>query len=531
MKKTATIVACMLLALSAGAQNALDAYNISFNQIKGSSRYVAMGGAFCALGGDISSLSQNPAGIGVYRSSEFTLTMGGQWNHNASKDAETATNSIFTFDNTGIVGTFFTGKHKGLLSFNIGLTYNRPVSYNRTFRGANPSLGSSFTNYLECVTTGIPSTDLVVTRDFDAYYQTAAPWLSILGYQSYLISPTSDGASTYYGLFNPGNSIGSSINTIYEDGRNDEYTINFGGNFNDKIYFGLALDIRDLSVTRSVLYYEGLLGTTGTYDDGTTLTDISSSEYEYSTYYNMRGTGVGAKFGLIARATDFLRFGFAFHTPVYYNITQTMDASIYYYNKLSNSMTVSDSQTIPQIVSNRIKIQTPWSFQAGAAYIIGKKGILSAEYQYVAYNRMKMKEDNGDPFPIENEFYKTQLKAGNNIKVGLEYRVTNALSLRAGYAIQLSPVKADLKNVNVEVPISGMQTTYMLPGNASYYSCGIGYRFSAFNIDLAYQHYYQKSDMFAYSPLFYNDGTTLIPGSSEIKSKQNAITVTLGVRF
>ena len=523
--------ACIMLAISATAQNALDAYNISFNQIKGSSRYVAMGGAFCALGGDISSLSQNPAGIGVYRSSEFTLTMGGQWNHNASKGAATATNSVFTFDNTGIVGTFFTGKHKGLLSFNIGLTYNRPVSYNRTFRGANLKLGSSFTNYLECVTRGIPSTDLAVTKEFDAYYQSAAPWVSILGYQSYLISPVSDGASTYYGLFDPSKSIGSSINTIYEDGRNDEYTINFGGNVNDRIYFGAALSIRDLSVTRTVLYQESLLGTTGYYDDGNIAGDITGSDFDYSTYYNMRGTGISGKFGIIARAADFLRLGFAIHTPVYYNITQTMDASVYFQNTLSSNVRVSSSQTVPQIVSNRIKIQTPWSFQAGAAYIIGKKGILSAEYQYVAYNRMKMKENNGDPFPIENEFYKTQFKAGNNIKVGLEYRVTNALSLRAGYAIQLSPVKADLKNVNVEVPISGMQTTYMLPGNTSYYSCGIGYRFSAFNVDLAYQHYYQKSDMFAFSPLFYNDGTTLIPGSSEIKSKQNAITVTLGVRF
>lgn len=521
----------MMLAISAEAQNALDAYNVSANQIKGSSRYVAMGGAFCALGGDISTLSQNPAGIGVYRSSEFTLTMGGQWNHNASKDAETATNSVFTFDNTGIVGTFFTGKHKGLISYNIGLTYNRHLSYNRTYRGANLKLGSSFTNYLECITNGIPSSDLAVTKEFDAYYQSSAPWLSILGYQSYLISPQSDGSSTYYGLFDTYSSLGSSINTIYEDGRNDEYTINFGGNVNDRIYFGAALGIRDLSITRNVLYQESLLGTTGYYDDGSVSGNITGSGFDYSTYYNMRGTGVNAKFGIIARAADFLRLGFAIHTPVYYNITQTMDASVYFRNTLSTGMTVSSSQIVPQIVSNRIKIQTPWSFQAGAAYIIGKKGILSAEYQYVAYNRMKMKESNGDQFPVENEFYRTQFKAGNNVKLGLEYRVTNAFSLRAGYAIQLSPVKADLKNVNVEVPISGLQTTYMLPGNASYYSCGIGYRFSAFNIDMAYQHYYQTYDMFGFSPLFYADGTTLIPGSSKIKSKQNSITVTLGVRF
>ncbi|MEG1999669.1 MAG: hypothetical protein RR015_06610, partial [Bacteroidales bacterium] len=102
---------------------------------------------------------------------------------------------------------------------------------------------------------------------------------------------------------------------------------------------------------------------------------------------------------------------------------------------------------------------------------------------------------------------------------------------RAGYAIQLSPLKTELKDVNAEVPTAGMQTSYLLPGNASYYSCGIGYKFASFYFDASYQHFYQKADMFAFSPLFYPNGTTLIPGSSKIESKQNAINFTVGMRF
>ena len=146
------------------------------------------------------------------------------------------------------------------------------------------------------------------------------------------------------------------------------------------------------------------------------------------------------------------------------------------------------------------------------------------------YNNMKMSEYNGDDYPIENAFYKACFKPEHTIKVGAEYRVTNALSLRAGYALQLSPIKAELKEVNTEVPTAGMQTAYILPGNGSYYSCGAGYKFKSCYIDLAYQHYAQKSDMFAYSPIFSQDAQ-LIPSSSEVKSKQNSMTFTFGLKF
>ncbi|MBO5720569.1 MAG: hypothetical protein J6R61_03460, partial [Bacteroidales bacterium] len=238
MKKLTIISMLMALPFAITAQTAMDAYSISSSQIKGTARYISMGGAFTSLGGDPSSIAQNPAGIGVYRSSEVSASMGGQWTSNSSPFAETAKKGTFTFDNMSLVTTFFTGKSSGLINFNLGVTYNRNQSYKRKYNAATPELGASFTNYLEMVTNGIPSTDLVVTKDRDSYYETSSPWLSILGYQSYLISPTYDGASTYYGLYTPGKTTGSSYTTILEDGRNDEYNINFGGNINDRIYFG-----------------------------------------------------------------------------------------------------------------------------------------------------------------------------------------------------------------------------------------------------------------------------------------------------
>ena len=530
MKRIAIISIIMALPLAMMAQNAMDAYIVSSQQIKGTARYVSMGGAFTSLGGDPSSIVQNPAGIGVYRSSEISASLGGQWISNSSPNAETAKNGTFTFDNLSFVTTFFTGKSSGLINFNLGVTYNRNLSYKRKYNGVTPQLGASFTNYIETVTQGIPVADLEVNEEKDSYYQTSSPWLSILGYHSYLISPTEEGASTYYGLFSPGETTGSSYTTIYEDGRNDEYTLNFGGNINDRIYFGVALGIRDFNISREVYYTEDLHNTkNGVYKDGS---EITSSNYQYYTLYNMRGMGFNGKFGLIARLTDNLRLGATIYTPTFFSIDQRMDASIDNIMVLNgnDNITANVYQPIPDIVTNTIKIRTPWGFQVGASYVAGKKAILSADYQYTAYNNMKMNEYNGDDFTIENDFYKACFKPGHTVKVGAEYRVTNALSLRAGYALQLSPIKAELKDVNTSVPTVGMQTAYMLPGNGSYYSCGAGYKFKTCYLDFAYQHYAQKSDMFAYSPVF-TEESSLIPSSSDVKTKQNSITFTFGLKF
>ena len=75
MKKI--ILASMIASLPAMAmaQSTVDAYAISQNEMRGTARFMSMGGAFTALGGDLSVLGQNPAGIGVYRSSEFGATL------------------------------------------------------------------------------------------------------------------------------------------------------------------------------------------------------------------------------------------------------------------------------------------------------------------------------------------------------------------------------------------------------------------------------------------------------------------------
>ena len=61
-----------IMVLSSGwlfAQGEMDAYRFSQTELNGTARSMSMGGAFGALGGDMSVMSHNPAGLGVYRSS------------------------------------------------------------------------------------------------------------------------------------------------------------------------------------------------------------------------------------------------------------------------------------------------------------------------------------------------------------------------------------------------------------------------------------------------------------------------------
>ena len=79
MKRYILIIAGILFLFSAGeAQNEVDALRFSQHYPVGTARSVGLGGAVGALGGDFTSLSVNPAGIGLYRQSEinlFTLTL------------------------------------------------------------------------------------------------------------------------------------------------------------------------------------------------------------------------------------------------------------------------------------------------------------------------------------------------------------------------------------------------------------------------------------------------------------------------
>ena len=138
MNKTLLIGVLMAVPSTLMAQSALDAYSISQNDLRGSARFMSMGGAFTALGGDISTLNQNPGGIGVYRSSDLAATLDITMNSTkflGGNGSQKANHTRVACNNFGYIGTVNLGSSSVMPFFNWGASYSRVASFDRRYRG------------------------------------------------------------------------------------------------------------------------------------------------------------------------------------------------------------------------------------------------------------------------------------------------------------------------------------------------------------------------------------------------------------
>jgi len=75
MKKQILITGAILLCVfSSNAQNDIDAMRYSQITFGGTARFASMAGSMGALGGDISTLSFNPAGIAIFKKTELSIS-------------------------------------------------------------------------------------------------------------------------------------------------------------------------------------------------------------------------------------------------------------------------------------------------------------------------------------------------------------------------------------------------------------------------------------------------------------------------
>lgn len=234
MKKT-ILAAALAAPLLMTAQSAPDIYMLSQTDLRGTARFMSMGGAFTALGGDLSTLTQNPAGIGVYRRSEVGATL------DISPSKITATTNTDKMgmaktkvycNNFGYVGT---ARLDGLMrTFSWGASYNRLASFDRTFNAYNGSTSTSLSNYVAAYTNAAqyPESKLSFGNDYNPYLDPdGADWLSILAYSSYMINPVN---GSYTGLYQNGTK-GDALSEVRQSGYVDEYAIDFGGNIDNVV--------------------------------------------------------------------------------------------------------------------------------------------------------------------------------------------------------------------------------------------------------------------------------------------------------
>ena len=511
--------------LMASAQATFDVLKLSETELSGTSRYMSMAGAFGALGGDASAIIQNPGGIGVYRSSDISATMNLNFLSTKSGDYQNLTDTKFWFNNVSYVGSMKIDSDF-FRYFNWGFSFNRVKSFNRRYQGGynvNTSLTNKIANNLN--NSNWIEDDLSVNSyDGNIYYESNAPWLGILAYQSYLLNSNFDGSLR--GLATNG-TTGNASFYVDEQGHTDEYNITLGGNFKNTVFWGLNFGITDLRFDSYQYYGEDLNGAEiydYRYDDGSTTTGYAG--YDFQAFQETRGTGYNFKMGVIVKPINELRIGAAFHTPTYYDMKDLYkvqsgfdlqangDENMYQGNTETGEEGYYDEY--------RYTIKTPWRFIGSLAVVPNSKGLISVDYEYVGANTMRCGDEGGYNYGDTEYKIKDQLQPSHILRVGGEFRATPNLSVRAGYSYQTSPVKDEVKGVaNDNVDVVSSNYMYQYDKNNQYITCGLGYRYKSFYADAAYVHQTRTSQYHAY------------PGEQgeEVKDNNNKLSLTIGFRF
>ena len=313
---------------------------------------MSMGGAFTALGGDLSSLSQNPAGLGVFRSSEIAVSPQ-LYHFKSVADFKGNRSEDYLYDfnlsQAGIVANIIRNDAgSGLVTLNFGYSFNKTNNFNQSILMEGISNKSSLMDYWAEISDGYFHNQLA-DNHADAN----------LAYETWLID-TLSGSNTSYGtaLSNYGDNLpsvyGQSVNRmISNEGSTGEHAFSIGGNYSNKFMFGLTLGITHLSYSSQ---YEHMESTTA---------DLASkfTDFNYTYHFSNTGTGYGLKIGAIYKPVEALRLGFAFHSPTFYKINAYVDDNISSY--FSDRSVPYESSNDP--LRYNYALTTPFRVLAGAA--------------------------------------------------------------------------------------------------------------------------------------------------------------------
>ncbi len=520
MRKITSIFTFMILfSMFLQAQGEIDAQRFSREDLYGTARAMSMGGAFGALGGDQTGVSINPAGIAVYRSSEVvgTLNLSGE---GSSVGNSNSNHTRFNLDNLGFVG-YFPLRNDVIPLINFGFTYNKIKSFDKNI-SAFGSPNNSLMDYIADRSEGIDPQFLEMGEDLPNPFVTE-PWLSVLGFNSYLINPQEDDLGYYY---TPLDTRGQRpINEIRtrERGYIDNYDFTVGTTVNGVLNLGLSLTIKDISYNLVSDYLE----------------DFDEGGYTLTNWLTTSGAGVSAKFGAIYRPVNELRLGIAYHTPTWYALTETYEAEVD--DDLGAYVDDPDyepGQTFSARFPNNYDLKTPGKFVASIAGVLGNRFIASMDYELVNYSKMRLSIPANSPDPAnwydtDNEYISGDFKPASTIKIGMEYRLTPQLYGRLGYAWMQNPYEAEFSEKGDAV-IRNSNTIYRMEGDTNYFTGGMGYRFNQnFYLDAAIVYKTQKDDLYPFSNVFTEGRQELLIDATPFELKNNNIRglLTLGYRF
>lgn len=421
-----------------------DALRFSQTNYGSTARFKGMGNAQIGVGGDISSLGGNPAGLGLFTKSEFTFTP--------------------EFNGTTIDAAYLntrTETGKGQLNLNqIGAVFYMPTY---KFSGQDTKKG------LLSAVVGIG-----YTRNND--YGLEANFSG------------TNNVSSVYNMFDGDNAFtlgNKQMGNVMRSGSVSEFNIAGALNISNQIYIGANIGLVNLRLTN-----DGSL-----YEDGT----VQSYSVGYFQNQETKGSGINGRLGVIFRPVPEFRIGATLQTPTWFDIDDSFS--------VSTDNNAIDNETY----DFSYNLRTPLKGSLGASYVIGNRGLLSADIDFVDYSGIRFSTKNSSDVSVINENnneVKANFQAAMNYRIGGELKLDNFWSLRAGYGVNGSAYKDDDHYFDTK-----------------FYTGGLGYRNNNYYVDLAYQRVETHS---TFSPYLLQDFKEPV---ADAKNNKNNVFVTVGLKF
>lgn len=461
--KPILIIIITLSSIFISAQNEVDALRFSRFSWEGTARFMGAGGAFGAVGGEFSALSTNPGSIGIFKRNEVSFTplnITINQNHSTYQNETLRNNNTsYCLSNAGVVFVMPGIKDTKMKHLQLAFGYNRIANFNNVVAAEGYYNGSIAEVYAE----NAYGLDLYDFENWSTESQFA--------WNSWMIEPSPTDPHEYY---SPLRNV-EMLQSYYRrtTGGIDEMTFSFGGNYNDKVYYGFTIGVPIIKYNELTSYTEK-----DEYDQ-----DPIFNEMTVESELDVKGSGVNLKLGVLFQPADFVRFGLALHTPTWYGKLSD--------NYYANYFSTGDSGRVETSQSNyyQYRLSTPLRAMFNTAFFIKKRAFISAEYEICNYAMATLSSRSYSYYSFKDENAAITDKYGIShiVRVGTEINCTSNILIRAGYIFKSSPYQ---KGVNDGAEHTG--------------TVGLGFRSKVMFADIAYQLSSYNEDLWFYNPEFVN---------------------------
>jgi len=372
MKKLFLSMTALLAAAAATAQETYESATLINEDLNGTARYVGMGGAMEALGADISTMSSNPAGVGLMRHSYVGASGSIVIQSGVESDATTIldkcgfenSKSKVSFDQAGFVYAMQTGRKNFL---NFGFNYHKSKNFNQILyaAGALNGLSQDMVTYNK-IEDGV----LIVKPGTNDEYVSSDETFT---QADYLHANTTMRSADDERFYNAGSYFDfSQANRGYIG----EYEFNISGNSNNRVFWGVTLGLSDVRYRYDNCYYEE-------YQSG--------YQSELTDSRKITGYGFDIKAGVIFRpvANSPFRVGLYVHTPTFYDLKTE---NITYINTDHEDVSFSTGSSSE---AYDFRFNTPWKFGVSLGHTVGKEWAFGLTYEYSDYSTAKFRIKDG----------------------------------------------------------------------------------------------------------------------------------------